>query len=215
MSYIITLGVFSILQIVALFKAPVDDGTELLIMSKSLSRNDIFFSRIIVSLQNIFFICITTTLFFLLVNVNTKSSYFPQDIFGLFIGSLVSMILFSGLTLLFSIKLSRITTVIVTFLLLVSINLFQVFIPFINTYPNRDTLKERDGAIITVNNLVDYKNQKINLVNLKSDKMNNIEYFNSIEKNNKQKIISVFNAGEQLTRLFNLNIVTESSKQKF
>lgn len=98
---ILVISILAALLGIILFKAPVDDGTELLIVSKPLSRLEILSTKIIIFLINSLILSILGSVFslFVFLNKNTiiETNWFI--VLGFFVGSFVSFCFFGFLSL--------------------------------------------------------------------------------------------------------------------
>lgn len=136
MLLVFTGGVNSGIIAIHLFRASIDDGTELLIISKPLRRSQIIWSKIILLIIVAILISIIALLFGLLSGVTWQSAgMFHLIGVGMFLGTFVTFMFFSAITVLSSLYLKKLGAILTTVGLGAIMMLYALIVSLVSTTP--------------------------------------------------------------------------------
>lgn len=115
------ISVISALLAVFIFRAPIDDGTELLVVSKPIARRKMITSKFLWTLIVMMFIITIGGLFFLTTYIGGAVNQTPVDpnslakiVFSYFVGCIVSTFVFGALSIMFCAPLGKIAALFVS-----------------------------------------------------------------------------------------------------
>lgn len=174
-------SVIAALFMIEIFRTPIEDGTEILTVSKPLSRLEIVLVKIASFILMLFMVAFLATLvsLFLFIQVSNliEGLYI---VIGIFSGTVITCFIFGGLTLILLIYARKIVALMLVFAISFSFTIFSVFVALFAKNPIQ--------VINRTNDSISY----INTFNLDKDALNNNEYkINSVSgfvSNNTSKI---------------------------
>lgn len=211
---------------IEIFRTSIDDGTELLVVSKPLSRTEIIFVKCLV-----FIICILTISLLGAILSTTSfistNSYYMDNInivFGVFVGSLVCGLIFGSLSTILSIYLRKIVSMLLTIAIAFLLMVYSLLSTFVVNNPVKILGDEQDSILpISVINYNNNDNQDTGNMSLvqgvipqigsgNSDKSAETIWNDAKNRSNYQ-IAGTFDIGAQLGSIFSLTTPPKDSLQ--
>ena len=209
---------------IEIFRTSIDDGTELLTVSKPISRIEIVFVKICVYMLYIVSIGLISTLFSLFIFTTNIGEPAENGLIvgGVFLGTVIIGVIFGSLAILLSIYLKKtialLTTISISFLLMI----YSVFLSFIVQSPVV-TIKENGKTLIPMSLIgksSDKKNNSvINGISTKppvgsgsnpGDDQLPSEIWNEFSKGAGRIFSTISDIGNQLSSLYTLNSVSSN-----
>lgn len=145
---------------IEIFRTGIDDGTELLTVSKPISRKEIVTVKLIVFLIYILIISLVSLIISSFTYLNELSS--AQDSFnimmGIFVGTLVSGIIFGSIATILSIYAKKISAMLITIGISFILMLVSMLMSFVITTPVQ-YIQDSGKSLVSINN-VNYDKDK-------------------------------------------------------
>lgn len=115
---LLMLLVAAVISVIAveIFRTPIDDGTELLIVSKPISRKEIVFTKLLIFLIYVILISIIGSIIAAFTFLNRSSSKEDSTtlLLGVFLGTVVNGLLFGSITTILSIYFKKIISMVIS-----------------------------------------------------------------------------------------------------
>ncbi|WP_412032351.1 hypothetical protein [Malacoplasma muris] len=215
--------------IIEIFRTPIEDGTEIITMSKPLSRWEITIVKMVIFLIYVVIISILASALASFVYLNKESSLHDSTIIvlGVFVGNIITSIIFGGISIILSIYCRKITSLLIIISLSFTITLLNVFATLSTINPikilrkqdvkiefvdlisnsasnnNNETLNIKNGAVVVANNGSILNNQKSSLV------------YSEVQQVSNWDIWSYCNLSGQLSSMYLLNSSANFSQKMF
>ncbi|EGZ31766.1 ABC transporter permease [Malacoplasma iowae] len=161
---LLMLLVAAVISIIAveIFRTPIDDGTELLIVSKPISRKEIVFVKLFIFLLYILLLSLIGTIIASFAFLNSSSSKDDSTtlVLGVLLGTIVNGLLFGSITTILSIYLKKIVSMVIS----VGISFALLIMTFLGSFTIKSPvaiLKDR-GYTVTPITILDISKDKKN-----------------------------------------------------
>ena len=201
---------------IEIFRTGIDDGTELLTVSKPISRKEIITVKLIVFLICIFVVALISLIISSFTYLNDLSA--PNDslniMLGIFVGTIVSGIIFGSIATILSIYIKKISAMLITIGVSFILMLISMLMSFTITTPVQH-ISDSGKSLVSINTVNYSKNdKKVNLnQGVAAFDSSSGQYLNpeniwkdALNKSGYNKAIS-FDFGYQISSIFTLNSV--------
>lgn len=223
---LLSAAIISIIS-VEIFRTPIDDGTELLIVSKPVNRKEIIIVKLSVFLLSVMVLSFLAMIIASFTFVN-KSSTYDESLtitLGVFVGTFVNTVLFGSITTILSIYSKKVIAMIIT----IGIAFIFMVVSFLGTFVIKSPayIMQQKGYNITPIKIINSnnENQNNNQLNLSVisggfstsiDKNSTIEsVWRQAEKESPNKIFSFFDFGYHLGSLFSLSKAPDDVQETY
>lgn len=199
-----------IVIVVEIFRTSIDEGIEILLCSKQVSRNDIFFSKIITYLIFLFVLCSVSVAIASFSSLLNDITFFEVKslILGVFIATITIGLLFSGITLIFCIYFNKITSILTVFSVAIFFCLFSVLLILKGSNPlmmNKSSQNQLKHSEI----IVDSKQKQFEMVGgtivENSNGLLPNEIYNQYYKKSSLNYLNQINIFGQLSNMYSFN----------
>lgn len=141
-------GVFTAVLAINIFKDTQEEGTELIVISKPITRNKIVLTKFLVFgfvclLVNITAVILTA---FTILLPETEKTYFTGLIVSMFIGNAVVFAIMGAISILTSVKWAKIGVIVTNLLLTLIFLIFQILAAFVFKTPTQ-ALQKKDATV--------------------------------------------------------------------
>lgn len=220
---LLMLLVSSVISVIAveIFRTPIDDGTELLIVSKPISRKEIVFTKLLIFLIYVVSVSIVGTIITAFTFINRSSS--RQDsttlVLGVLLGTVVNGLLFGSITTILSIYFKKIVSMVIS----VGVSFALLIVTFLGSFTIKSPvqiLQDRGYTITPITVLDSSKDNKTNTEKLlKTNALFSTglpqgetlpKAWNSASSASPYKTFSFFDFGYQLSSLYTLSYSSPS-----
>ncbi|MCQ3907600.1 MAG: hypothetical protein MJ219_02415 [Mycoplasmoidaceae bacterium] len=138
-------SIFTAVLAINIFRDTRDEGTELIVISKPISRLKIVLTKFFVFgfvclLVNISSVILTS---FTILLPETEIKYYAGLLISMFIGNAITFAVFGAISILFSVKFARIGVIITNIVISLVFLIYQVLAAFLFSTPLK-ALKDRD-----------------------------------------------------------------------
>lgn len=206
---------------VEIFRTPIDDGTEILIVSKPISRKEIIITKLTIFLVYILLLSLTGAIItsFTFLNKNSSINHGKILVLGLFLGTFINGLIFGSIATILSIYFKKIISMMIS----VGICFALLIITFLGSFTIKTPitiLKDRNYTVapITVidsslNENDDYNRMSqtngLFSVSISEDESIKSAWNNAVSASN-YKTFSFFDFGSQLSSIFTLSNPTNN-----
>lgn len=210
------ISVVSCYVAIEIFRTGIDDGTELLTISKPISRKEIITVKLIIFLIYMFVIALISLIIssFVYLNELSLANDSLNIMLGIFVGTIVSGIIFGSIATILSIYVKKISAMLITVAISFILMLISMLMSFIITTPVQ-YISDSGKSLVSVN-AVNYNknNKKVNFnqgvaaIESSSGKYYNPEdvWKDALNRSGYNRAIS-FDFGYQISSVFTLNSV--------
>lgn len=203
---VIIFSLMCAVSVTSIFRDARDDGSELIIMSKPISRwkivSDKFILFILYILVSIFVSAII--MLFAFLNSHTNYNEIVDAIFSLIIASLIIAVFFGSIAILISMLTGKIGIICITIGIAIAINITHMVLPIIAKTPFKYVEENLNVSISSTRAINDKTNEEKNIIyssNVHSaDQIE--ECIDDAEKNNFSKWIPYIDIGNQFQKFF-------------
>lgn len=201
--------VFTFISIL-IFRAPIDDGTEILIVTKPLSRFEILVVKVVVYILYVVIIGTFGSILTTIIYVHPFSYYEDniKIIFGTFIGTLTCGLLFGGLTTIVATFFRKTVVMLISVSIVVFFMLYSLLSVFVISNPLKVLSKQ--GTSLLPISLIKYdeKSKSSGLVQgaMSTPNTSPQKLWDDAKKKTNYVQSSMFDFGSQLSSLFTLAV---------
>ena len=140
-------GIFTAILAINIFRDTQEEGTELIVISKPITRNKIVLTKFLVFgfvclLVNITAVILTS---FTILLPETEKSYFVGLVVSMFIGNAISFAILGAISILTSVKWAKIGVIVTNLLITLILLIFQILAAFVFKTP-RQALESKDAS---------------------------------------------------------------------
>lgn len=157
---LLMLLVAAVISVIAveIFRTPIDDGTELLIVSKPISRKEIVFTKLLIFLIYVISISIVGTIIAAFTFLNRSSSREDSTtlLLGVLLGTVVNGLLFGSITTILSIYFKKIISMVIS----VGISFALLIMTFLGSFTIKSPVQILQDRGYTISPLTILDNEK-------------------------------------------------------
>jgi ABC-2 type transport system permease protein len=191
-----------------IFRDSIDDGSELVVVSKPISRWKLILGKFIVFWLTMFVILLINC-FIVFIGACIKNSFadFPKTVGKFFLGSIISSMLFGAIAILIGCFRTKVVILCSTIGLGVVLNVMNTILPLISNSPI-SYLKDKYGYKTQSVILVDKDGEERSYVAIKDlqkdNAMSTYDFLQEADKKSAVNITNILNIGGQLTDAYYL-----------
>lgn len=195
---------------ILIFRAPIDDGTEILIVTKPLTRFEILFVKVSVYISFLIIIGLVGSILATFVYVHSFSYYEDnlKIIFGTFVGTLACGLLFGGITTIVATFFRKTVVMLISISIVVFFMLYSLLSVFVISNPLK-VLSKQDTPLLPLSIIkYDDKSKSSGLVQGASGqgKTSPQKLWNDAKEKTNYIRSASFDFGSQLSSLFTLAV---------
>ena len=220
---ILLLAIFSAVVTIFIFREPVENGTELIIISKGISRKKIVLAKFLalIILLSIFSLIPEILLLLLFAIPQMSNITVLSLLLSLLVGNFVVMIVYGSIAALLSLKLNKVLVMVITGTTALVLNIYALVSSSIGQGPlsvmtnskqivtENLTYANKDDQAATASAFIPSTNDFYEIVNTTSlDYIR--ELWQNAEKQSKQKILNAFDFNTQLNSIYRLGAIWDA-----
>lgn len=156
-------SVVAALYVISIFRNWHDDGTELMVLSKPISRNEILLNKIFVLFCLIILNAVISTILSLFSLIYPSASYDERiTVFiGIFVGTIITFLFFSSITAILSLYGKKIFSLVITIL----VSFVTIFVSFMQIYFGESPVRTiQKNYPLNTKSIVLQKNKNVEIV---------------------------------------------------
>lgn len=215
------MAVVSCFIAVEIFRTSIDDGTELLVVSKPLSRREIVFVKLTVFIVSILIVSLISAAIGTTSFISTNSYLYDNIniVIGLFLGSFIVGIIFGSLATIISIFAKKVIAMLLTIAIAFALMVWSLLSSFVIDNPVNILTKNSESiapvSVVNFDTEKDSKNMTLTqgVISSTEDGRTPEQVWNDAKSKSSYKIAGMIDIGAQLGSIFSLTTPPKDSMQ--